>query len=229
MDYCLDHHAQQTLKKHKDALQDLCTNDTLANQIANISLHLAERRTIWVLGVGKNRYVAMSLAATLLSCGISAESPTTEEIMHGGMQRFQEEDAVIFLTKSGATKELLEVNNLFKDFVNRMLRIIITEEKDIIDTNNLLTQSDFMLCYPKCDECDQRGLIPMTSLIMTQTIGHMLIACLSVCKNATYRDFFFGHPGGTLGNMAFLTQYKDWEKPLFDNQSFLICDARIYT
>ena len=145
------------------------------------------------------------------------------------MQRFQEEDAVIFLTKSGTTKELLEVNNLFKDFVNRMLRIIITEEKDITDTNNLLTQSDFMLCYPKCGECDQRGLIPMTSLILSQVLAHALIVCIAVCRQTTYGEFYSGHPGGAIGQVSAVLQYAQKDLPLFDNQSFVIGDTRIYT
>ena len=226
-DYCLDRHAFMTMKKHLDGLKELMNMDHFSNEISTIALHLANRRVIHTLGIGKNSFVAQQLVATLTSCNIDAEFHTPEAIAHGGLNRLEGKDAVIFFTKSGYTKELLYINNLLP---SEMLKVVITEEKEFVPPENrFLSKADFVLYYPTTNECDVRGIVPMVSLMLSQVVAHMLVVSLCVCKQMTYGDFYTGHPGGAIGNVGEATIYARKDEPLFDNKSMVVGDSRIFT
>lgn len=70
---------------------------------------LAPASTIWCLGLGKSAFVAQKLAATLRSFGRAAHALHPVDALHGDAGALAEGDALVAISASGHTEELLRL------------------------------------------------------------------------------------------------------------------------
>ena len=144
-------------------------------------------------GVGKSGLIAKKIAATMASIGTPAMFMHPVDGLHGDMGVILPGDAVILLSNSGNTKEIVD---LLEALQNRDVKLVaITGGVD----SPLAKGCDVTLpCAIEREAC-HLGLAPTTSTTCQLALGDALAVALSVVKGfdrASFRDY---HPAGSLG------------------------------
>ncbi len=156
----------------------------------------SSRGRVVVTGMGKSGIVAQKIAATLSSTGSPALFLHPAEAVHGDIGMLAPGDAVVALSASGETEELLRLLATIK----RVGDALITFCCDLGST--LARASDVALdCsvprpslqLPAC------GLAPTVSTTTMLALGDALALAVSVRKGFRAEDFARLHPGGRLG------------------------------
>lgn len=148
-----------------------------------------------VTGMGKSGLVGRKIAATLASTGTPAQYVHPGEASHGDLGMITPDDAVLALSWSGETSELLDLLTYAKRFSIPL--ISLTSNAD----SALGRASDIVLELPKAEEACPHGLAPTTSTTMQLAMGDALAVALLESKGFTAQDFRDFHPGGKLGAM----------------------------
>ena len=144
-------------------------------------------------GVGKAAFVAARVAATMTSWGIPAQPLDVAASAHGDLGQVGPKDAVLAVSKSGETEELLSLV--------RMLRVPVVAVTGGANSR-LARAASVALCHPVVEEGGPFNLAPMASLACEAALLDALCAELASALGRTPRDFAGNHPGGALGRRA---------------------------
>lgn len=148
---------------------------------------------IIVSGIGKSGYIGMKMSSTLTSLGIPSVFLHPLEALHGDLGIVGREDALIAVSYSGETKEILKiVNHLKKHYIPV---IAITGRRK----SSLSKLSEVSLNFRIDSEGSPFNLAPMASVTATLVIGDLLAVALSSKRGFTQKEFADLHPGGSLG------------------------------
>ncbi|MBI5079613.1 KpsF/GutQ family sugar-phosphate isomerase [Candidatus Wolfebacteria bacterium] len=148
---------------------------------------------IIVSGMGKSGQIGMKIASTLTSLNIPSIFLNPAEAMHGDLGLVGADDAIIAISSSGGTKELLRVVNHLKHLLIPI--VAITGNKK----SSLAKASRVSLAFKIKEEGSPFNLAPMASSTASLVIGDILAAALSAKKGFGKKDFADFHPGGMLG------------------------------
>ncbi|HCM84367.1 MAG TPA: KpsF/GutQ family sugar-phosphate isomerase [Alphaproteobacteria bacterium] len=148
---------------------------------------------ITVTGMGKSGHIARKIAATLASTGSPAQFVHPAEASHGDMGMITANDAVLALSNSGDTQELINLITYTRRF--NIPLIGITSGKN----SGLAQHADIALLLPKLPEACPLELAPMTSTTLMLGLGDALAAALMAARGFTAEQFNHYHPGGKLG------------------------------
>ena len=166
-----------------------------------VNLLLKNKGKIIVSGIGKSGHIASKIASTLSSVGSPSFYIHPSEANHGDLGMLEKKDAVILISNSGETSELI---NLILYCKKLGIPIIsITSEHD----STLSRESNLNLLIPKNIEACPLELAPTSSTTCTLALGDALAVTLLKKKKFTESDFRELHPGGKLGQM--LSEVKD--------------------
>ncbi len=166
-----------------------------------VNLLFKNKGKIIVSGIGKSGHIASKIASTLSSVGSPSFYIHPSEANHGDLGMLEKKDAVILISNSGETSELI---NLILYCKKLGIPIIsITSELN----STLSRESNFNLLIPKNIEACPLELAPTSSTTCTLALGDALAVTLLKKKNFTESDFRELHPGGKLGQM--LSEVKD--------------------
>ncbi len=146
-----------------------------------------------LMGMGKSGLVARKIASTFASTGTPAFFLHPAEGVNGDFGMLAKEDAVIAISNSGETRELIEVLPLIKRYGNRL--IALTGHP----TSTLAKASDVHLDIHVKEEACPLGLAPTASTTATLALGDALAVALMERRGFKEEDFARLHPGGTLG------------------------------
>ncbi|MDB4693463.1 SIS domain-containing protein, partial [Akkermansiaceae bacterium] len=93
------------------ALHQLIANLDEQFPAAVTTLHdtLSQHHKVVVVGIGKSGNIGHKIAATLNSTGATAVVLNSQNALHGDLGLISDGDAVIILSQSGETDELLEL------------------------------------------------------------------------------------------------------------------------
>src|SRR5690348_12764152 len=185
-------HARRVLTEEADALRALADrlDGTFAD--ATAALRGCTGRVI-VTGMGKSGHVGRKIAATLASTGTPALFLHPAEASHGDLGMVTRSDALLILSNSGETAELVDLITYAKRIGIPLIGMANNPE------SRLLQACDVALLLPKAQEACPMGLAPTTSTTMMLALGDALAVALMERRGFTieqYRDF---HPGGSLG------------------------------
>ena len=173
-----------------------------------VNLLLKNKGKIIVSGIGKSGHIASKIASTLSSVGSPSFYIHPSEANHGDLGMLEKKDAVILISNSGETSELI---NLILYCKKLGIPIIsITSELD----STLSRESNLNLLIPKNIEACPLELAPTSSTTCTLALGDALAVTLLKKKKFTESDFRELHPGGKLGQM--LSEVKDVMKMNLD-------------
>ena len=173
-----------------------------------VNLLLKNKGKIIVSGIGKSGHIASKIASTLSSVGSPSFYIHPSEANHGDLGMLEKKDAVILISNSGETSELI---NLILYCKKLGIPIIsITSELN----STLSRESNFNLLIPKNIEACPLELAPTSSTTCTLALGDALAVTLLKKKKFTESDFRELHPGGKLGQM--LSEVKDVMKMNLD-------------
>ena len=146
-----------------------------------------------VTGVGKSGKVAQKIAATLSSTGSLAIFLHPTEGLHGDLGVVQKKDAVLALSYTGNTEELI-----------RLLPSLKAMGVPIIgiggNASSQLGQSaDYWLDASVSAEACPHNLAPTSSTTLALALGDALAVALMQLRGFDSQAFALNHPGGSLG------------------------------
>jgi arabinose-5-phosphate isomerase len=151
-----------------------------------------------VTGVGKSGHIGSKIAATLASTGTPAFFVHPAEANHGDLGMIARDDAIIAMSWSGESRELMGIVAYSRRFSIPLIAITAGE------TSALARAADVMLLLPRAPEACPHGLAPTTSTLLQLVMGDALAIALLEARGFTPDHFRTFHPGGQLG--ANLTQ-----------------------
>ncbi len=165
-------------------------------------LHTCAGRVV-VTGMGKSGLIARKIAATLSSTGTPALYLHPAEAMHGDLGMIVRGDAVLALSASGETDEILQLLATMK----RLGVLLITLTCDDLYSpaamgrrRSTLTQAaEVALDCSVASEACSFGLAPTASTTTMLALGDALAVALSQKRGFKEEDFANLHPGGKLG------------------------------
>src|SRR5213082_216485 len=148
---------------------------------------------IVVLGVGKSGIIAHKIAATMTSSGTAAVYLHPSDALHGGLGIVTSDDAVIMLSNSGETDELIELLPYLKRRNVPLIAIVGNVKSSIAQ------RADAVIDASVDQEACPLNLAPTASTTVALEIGDALAMTLMRARGLTEDDFASNHPAGQLG------------------------------
>lgn len=148
---------------------------------------------IAVTGMGKSGLVCKKVAATLSSTGSPAIFLHAAEALHGDMGLLSPHDAVLAISKSGETAEIVQVLNATKRM--GLPLVALTGSPQSV----LARDADVHLDVSVVEEACPFGLAPTTSTAAAMAMGDALAMALMERKGFRVEDFASVHPAGRIG------------------------------
>ena len=149
---------------------------------------------IMLSGVGKSGHIARKIASTLTSTGTPAYFIHPTEASHGDLGSIRRKDILCLFSKSGKSKELLDLLN-FANKIN-IKSILISNNKK----SKLAQNSSYNLIIPDIKEAGKNNIAPTTSTTMMLALGDAIALSISEYKNFSKERFAEFHPGGNIGS-----------------------------
>ncbi|MBB3047108.1 arabinose-5-phosphate isomerase [Litorivivens lipolytica] len=151
-----------------------------------------------VTGMGKSGHIARKIAATLASTGTPAMFVHPGEASHGDMGMITSQDAVLALSNSGSTAEVITMLPLLKRLSVPLVSMTGNPQSE------LATAAQAHLDASVTEEACPLGLAPTSSTTVALVLGDALAIALLEARGFTAEDFAFSHPGGALGRKLLL-------------------------
>ncbi len=148
---------------------------------------------VHVTGVGKSRHIGRKLAATLQSTGTKAYFLDPADCNHGDSGQVAQGDAVIALSHSGETEELMAAVRTLA--ANGATIIAVTGDPE----SSLARSGAAVLHVPVAEEAGPLGLAPTASTSCQLAVADGLAMALKAGRGFTREEFARYHPGGRLG------------------------------
>jgi len=154
--------------------------------------------TLFFTGVGKSGFIAKKLAMTFVSTGTKAFFLSASEALHGDIGLVESNDLVIFLSKSGDTKELVDLIPFLRQRKAKILSIVSHQH------SQLEKLSDQAILLPLQRELCPFNLAPTTSAALQLMFGDLLAVLVMQKKQITFDEYSHNHPSGNIGKKSFL-------------------------
>jgi arabinose-5-phosphate isomerase len=154
------------------------------------------RGKVIVSGVGKSGLIAHKLAATLTSTGNPAVFLHPADALHGDAGLFMPGDVALFISKSGASEELLALLPYLERHGIPLVSIVAVPQSAVAARSQVVLNTG-----PVREACPM-DLTPTTSSTLAQVMGDCLAVALLERRGFQPEDFRFLHPGGLIGRAA---------------------------
>jgi arabinose-5-phosphate isomerase len=196
--------ARQVIEIETEALQGMAArlDGGFTRAVEILKDTLDRRAKIVVAGIGKSGNIGHKIAATLNSTGATAVVLNSQNALHGDLGILSDGDAVLMLSYSGETSELLDVLPHVKRFDVQV--IALTGKPN----STLAEHSDVTLDTSVDREACPLNLAPTSSSTAMLVMGDALAMVLLEARGFTEKQFARFHPGGALGR-ALLTKVSD--------------------
>ena len=148
---------------------------------------------VFLTGVGKSGHIANKISATLSSTGTPSFFIHPAEALHGDLGMIEKSDLLVALSKSGESKEIIDLLPALKQ--NKIKILSITE-----NTSSTIAASSIEHLEVKVNkEACPNGLAPTSSTTVMLALGDAIAVSLLKARGFTASDFAKSHPGGKLG------------------------------
>ncbi len=179
-------------------LHDRLDGPSFIHAVELLRRSLENRGKIVVIGVGKSGHIGEKIAATLTSTGSPAVVLDSLNALHGDLGVVTDGDAVLALSASGETDELL---NLLPALLRFDISLIaLTGRAD----STLALSSHACLDVSVTQEACPLNLAPTSSTTVMLALGDALAMVLLEARGFDKDDFARFHPGGQLGRALLL-------------------------
>lgn len=176
---------QQALKQQSDTLDETFT--------AAVESILALKGKLVVVGMGKSGIIAKKIAATFASTGTPAFFVHAAEAQHGDLGMITKQDAVLALSHSGETGEVLGVLPMVKRLGIPLIAMTGKPASSLADL------ADIVLHVPVDQEACPINLAPTASTTTALALGDALAVVVMEQRGFAPEDFAQFHPAGSLG------------------------------
>jgi arabinose-5-phosphate isomerase len=186
--------ARELLRHEADALREVADNldDGFTRAIERLWACCQADGRVGVSGVGKSADIAQKLVGTFNSTGTRAYLLDATRALHGDLGMVHSNDAVLILSNSGESEEIVRLLKPLKRMAASI--IAITGNK----ASTLAQQADSTIVYGAVAE-SLFNLAPSTSAVVAMSIGHALALALCDRREFTDAEFARYHPAGSLG------------------------------
>jgi arabinose-5-phosphate isomerase len=151
------------------------------------------RGRVVVTGMGKSGHIGGKIAATLASTGTPAFFVHPGEASHGDIGMITRDDAVLALSNSGETAEILTILPVIKRLGVPL--IAFTGNSDSALARIATVHLDIQVPAEACP----LNLAPTASTTAALAVGDALAVALLKARGFTEQDFVRSHPAGALG------------------------------
>ena len=151
------------------------------------------RGRVVVTGMGKSGIICRKIAATLSSTGTPSVFLHPAEALHGDLGMIVKDDAVIAVSNSGETDELVQLLETLKRLSVPLISLLGRTR------STLGNASDVVLDVSVDEEACPMGLAPTASTTALLALGDALAMAVLEKKGFTTEDFAVLHPRGQLG------------------------------
>jgi arabinose-5-phosphate isomerase len=163
-----------------------------------VNLIFQSRGRLIVTGIGKSAIIGNKIVATLNSTGTPSIFMHAADAIHGDLGIIQENDIVLFISKSGNSPEIKLLVPLIKNLGNKIIAMVS-------DSDSFLGyHSDLNILTPVEQEACPNNLAPTSSTTVQMVAGDALAVCLLECRGFTEKDYAKFHPGGSLGKKLYM-------------------------
>lgn len=151
-----------------------------------------------ISGMGKAGQIGQNMATTFCSTGTPAIFLHPSEAQHGDLGVLQSNDALLMITNSGKTREIIELIDLARNMYADIPIIVITGNTESL----LANEADVSLFTGHPDEVCPLKLTPTTSITVMTVIGDLLV--IQTMKRIGFNEIEYAkrHHGGYLGGVS---------------------------
>lgn len=151
-----------------------------------------------ISGLGKAGQIGQNMATTFCSTGTPSIFLHPSEAQHGDLGILQRNDALLLITNSGNTREIIELLDLARNIYSNIPIIVITGNTDSF----LANEANVCLFTGHPDEVCPLKLTPTTSITVMTVIGDLLV--INTMKRIGFdeKEYAKRHHGGYLGDMS---------------------------
>src|SRR3989337_523157 len=161
------------------------------------TLHDSKGRVV-VTGMGKSGLIGKKISATFASTGTPSFFLHPAEGIHGDIGMVMREEAVLMISNSGETGEIIA---LLPPFKRMNLRLICLTGRPL---STLAKNSDVVLDVSIKEEACPMNIVPTASTTVALAMGDALAVALLEKREFRKEDFALFHPGGALGRRLLL-------------------------
>jgi len=177
-------------------------DDSFSRAVDLLVETLQRRGKIIVVGVGKSGNIGQKIAATLTSTGSTSVVLNSVDALHGDLGLVNDGDAVLALSYSGESEELLNLLPALKRFSIRLIALTGSPR------STLARASDVVLNVKVPREACPFNLAPTASTTATLVMGDALAMAVLQARGFKQQDFAKFHPSGAIGR-ALLLRVRD--------------------
>lgn len=190
--------AREAMQTEADAVREVARS--LDGSFARAAQALLDcRGRVVVMGMGKSGHIGGKIAATLASTGTPAFFVHPAEAAHGDLGMVCDGDAVLALSNSGESDEIIALLPALKR-KNIVLAAITSHPQ-----STLARHADIHITAAVSREACPLGLAPTSSTTAVLALGDALAVSLLNARSFTRGDFALSHPAGSLGRRLLLT------------------------
>jgi arabinose-5-phosphate isomerase len=210
--YSMKHTGENVVRIEAEALRVLA--DRIAGPMADpferaVDLIFRCSGRVVITGMGKSGIIARKIAATLNSTGTPALFMHPVEAVHGDLGMVVRGDAVLALSASGETEEILRLLATLKRLQVPVIALTGDEicaksaDRSVRATqvrlSTLAEAAEVALDCSVAEEACSLGLAPTASTTCMLALGDALAMALAEKRGFKEEDFANLHPGGKLG------------------------------
>lgn len=144
-------------------------------------------------GVGKSGIIAQKCASTFTSLGLPSFYLHPTEALHGDLGRLRKSDAIVLLSKSGTTEEILKLLPFLMTPKSHRIGLIGAASSSIGEQCGIVFD-----CSVEKEACINNQA-PTTSSTVALAMGDAMAVLLESLTGLSKEGFAVNHPGGILG------------------------------
>ena len=180
-----DHHITEALNS-MDGLSKIHPQEA----VKAIELFRKHPRVIFAT-MGKPAYACHKIIYTARSFGLKWHELSVPYCFHGDMGIVEEGDLLVFVSKSGNTKETNDVARYFHDYDS----IALTSNGD----SELAKLCKNSLTIPMESEGSPFGYAPMISTTLYMIVLHAILSDVIINRGISLEQYARNHPNGEIG------------------------------
>lgn len=187
------------IKRETEAISQIPVDENYQRALDIIyeSVHNKQGKLV-ISGMGKAGHTAISLSTTLSATGTPAVFLHPSDAQHGDLGVIQPNDALLLISNSGKTREIIELYDLAKNLYKQLPVILITGNADSV----LSALADVTVLTGQPKEVCTLGLAPTTSSTVMTVISDILIVMMEKRINFSNTEYAKRHHGGYLGEKS---------------------------
>ncbi len=209
--------AENVLRIEADSISALI-NRLDENFEKTVACLIGIKGKVILTGMGKSGIIARKISSTLASTGTPSFFMHPAEASHGDLGVISPEDAVIVLSNSGNTKEIVSILPAIKLIGAKIIGFSGNKN------SQLAMLSDYFFDVSVAQEACPYNIAPTASTTVQLAIGDALAVCLLKERNFLEEDFAKLHPGGSIGKKFLKVadiMHKGEEVPLVKDSALL--------